>query len=96
MTKTNNSIFIAEGLSEGDKIRFTRLSKHLRQIDVASMAHVQVFEVTAIEKGRHLRKSSRIAILQVLELATTQEIEYLNDFTRQINQQDDAGGDDNL
>ena len=95
MTKANNSIFIAEGLSEGDKIRFSRLAKHLRQIDVASMAHVQVFEVTAVEKDRHVRKSSRIAILKTLGLASEEEIQYLDDFLRQTNRQDE-GGDDSL
>ena len=70
-------------LSEPDKIKFTRLAMHLRQIDLASMSHTQVFEIAALEKGRHVRKSRRIAILKVLGMATPEEITELDQFLRQ-------------
>jgi hypothetical protein len=85
-------IFVAEGLSEGDKIRFTRLSKHLRQIDVASQAHCQPFEVTALEKGRHIRKSRKYAILKVLGLLTPEEDLEFEKFLKSQSEGDASNG----
>jgi hypothetical protein len=58
-----NDIFIADGLTEGDKVRLARLTKKLRQVDVACIAKVTPYEVTAIEKNRLIRKASRERIL---------------------------------
>ncbi len=63
-----NDIFIADGLNEGDKVRLARLAKKLRQVDVACIARVTPYEVTAIEKNRLVRKASRERILRAVGL----------------------------
>jgi hypothetical protein len=63
-----NDIFVADGLSEGDKVRLARVVRKLRQVDVASLARVNPCEVTAIEKNRFIRKASRERILLTLGL----------------------------
>ena len=67
-----NEIFIADGLTEGEKARLARLTKGLRQVDVASLAKVNLCEVTALEKGRYIRKHRKMLILQVLDLLPDQ------------------------
>lgn len=47
----SNDIFVATGISEGEKARLTRLTKGLRQVDVASLAKVNVCDVTALKRA---------------------------------------------
>ena len=61
-------ILILTGVSEGQKARITRLSKELRQIDVASMAKVNTIDVTRLEKDRYVLPTRRKRILAVLDL----------------------------
>ena len=61
-------ILILTGVSEGQKVRLTRLSKELRQIDVASMAKVNTIDVTRLEKDRYVLPTRRKRILAVLDL----------------------------
>ena len=63
-----NEIFIADGLTEGDKVRLARLARNWRQVDLACYAQVNPVEVTAIEKNRWLRKVSKKRILITLGL----------------------------
>lgn len=65
---SNNDILILTGISEGQKVRLTRLSRGLRQIDVASMANVNTIDVTRLEKDRYLLPTRRKRILAVLGL----------------------------
>ena len=64
----SNEVFIALDLSEGQRIRLTRLAKNLRQVDVASLARVTVSDVVNIEKDRFLPMVRRDKILDVLGL----------------------------
>ena len=64
----NNEILVLTGISEGQKARLTRLSKDLRQIDVASMAKVNTIDVTRLEKDRYVLPTRRKRILAVLGL----------------------------
>ena len=65
---SNNDILILTGISEGQKVRLTRLSRGLRQIDVDSMANVNTIDVTRLEKDRYLLPTRRKRILAVLGL----------------------------
>jgi len=64
----NNDIFILTGISEGQKVRLTRLAKGLRQIDVASVAKVNTIDVTRLEKNRYVLPTRHKRILAVLGL----------------------------
>lgn len=63
-----DDILVLTGLNEGDKVRHVRLSKKLRQVDVASQAKVSTDDVIALEKNRYLLPSHRKRILAVLEI----------------------------
>ena len=65
---SNNGILVLSNVSEGQKVRLTRLSRGLRQIDVASMANVNTIDVTRLEKDRSLLPTRRKRILTVLGL----------------------------
>jgi len=65
---SNNGILVLSDVSEGQKVRLTRLSRGLRQIDVASMANVNTIDVTRLEKDRYLLPTRRKRILTVLGL----------------------------
>ena len=64
----SHDIFVVTGISEGEKARLTRLAKGLRQIDVASLAKVNVCDVTTLEKNRYLKNTRKRRILAVLGL----------------------------
>lgn len=64
----NNDILILTSVSEGQKARLTRLSKGLRQIDVASTAKVNTIDVTQLEKDRYVLPTRYKRILAVLDL----------------------------
>jgi len=61
-------VFVATGLTEGEKARLTRLTLGLRQVDLASKAKVNVGDITALEKNRYLPKKRKHRILEVLGL----------------------------
>lgn len=63
-----NDVFVITGISEGKKARLTRLAKGLRQIDLASLAKVNVCDITALEKNRYLLRTRKRRILAVLGL----------------------------
>ncbi len=65
---SNGDILVLTGISEGQKIRLTRLSRGLRQIDVASQANVQPIDITRLEKDRYVLPTRRKRILTVLGL----------------------------
>lgn len=64
----SNDIFVVTGISEGEKARLTRLTKGLRQIDLASLAKVNVCDITALEKNRYLQRTRKHRILVALGL----------------------------
>lgn len=64
----NDNIFIANGLSEGERIRLARLAKWYRQIDVACLAGVTIEEVTNTEKDRYVTPERKARILKVVGL----------------------------
>ena len=64
----SSEVFITFDLSEGQRIRLTRLAQNLRQVDVASLAKVTVSDVVNIEKDRYLPFVRREKILDVLGL----------------------------
>lgn len=61
-----NDILVLDGLTLGQKVKLTRLSKGLRQIDVASQATVQPIDICRLEKDRHVRPTHLKRILAVL------------------------------
>ena len=61
-----NDIAVFTNLTEGQQVRLTRLSKGFRQIDLASLAKVNLADITAIEKDRYLQKTRKERILTVL------------------------------
>jgi len=63
-----NDVFVVTGISESEKARLTRLAKGLRQIDLASLAKVNVCDITALEKNRYLPQTRKRRILAVLGL----------------------------
>jgi DNA-binding XRE family transcriptional regulator len=67
-----SDLVVLTNLTEGQKVRITRLSKGLRQVDLASLAKVNLGDITAIEKDRFLRKSRKARILQALGLSDDQ------------------------
>ena len=64
----SNEVFITFDLSEGQRIRLTRLAQNLRQVDVASLARVTVGDVVNVEKDRYLPIVRRERILDILGL----------------------------
>ena len=64
--ESNKDILVLTEVSEGLKIRLTRLAKGLRQIDVASKANVQPIDITRLEKGRYVLPTHRKRILVIL------------------------------
>jgi hypothetical protein len=65
-TKMNDEFLILTGISEGQKVKLTRLSKSLRQIDLASVAKVNPIDITRLEKGRYVLPTRRKRILAAL------------------------------
>ena len=63
-----NDVFVVTGIIEGEKARLTRLAKRLRQIDLTSLAKVNVCDITALEKNRYLPRARKRRILAVLDL----------------------------
>ena len=61
-----NEILILEGLTEGQRVRFIRLSKKLRQIDLSSQANVNPIDITRLEHDRYVLPTHRKRILAVL------------------------------
>ena len=64
----NDDILVLTGINGGQKVRLTRLSRGLRQIDVASMAKVNTIDMTRLEKDRYMLPMRRKRILAVLDL----------------------------
>jgi hypothetical protein len=69
----NDHIFVASGLSEGEKIRLARLARWYRQIDVASLAGVTLEEVTNAEKDRYVTPERKSRILKVVGLLDNED-----------------------
>jgi hypothetical protein len=65
---SSNDILVLTGVSEGQKVRLTRLARGLRQIDIASLAKVNTIDVTRLEKDRYVFPTRRKRILAVLDL----------------------------
>lgn len=62
----NNEIEIFTGLSLGERTRLVRLAKHLTQIQLAVMAHVQPCEITNLEKDSYVKPKRKARILEAL------------------------------
>jgi len=63
-----DDILVLTGINEGQKVRFIRLAKGLRQIDLASMAKVNPIDITRLENGRYVLPTRRKRILAALEM----------------------------
>jgi len=72
----NNKLFIAYDLTLGQTVRLERISRSWRQIDLASMAGVQLADITAVEKDRYLSKNRKNKILQTLGLSEAESAKY--------------------
>ena len=70
-----NEIFIANGITEAEKVRLARLARGLRQVDVCCMAQVNIVEIVALEKGRFIREKRKNQILRVLGLLDDDQAE---------------------
>jgi hypothetical protein len=68
-----DNIFIASGLSEGERVRLARLAKWYRQIDVASQAGVTIEEVANAEKDRYVTPERKDRILKVVGLIENED-----------------------
>jgi hypothetical protein len=68
------NILILEGLTQGQKAKFLRLAKGLRQIDVASKANVCPMDITRLEHGRFVMPTHRKRILAVLGLTEEERV----------------------
>ena len=64
-----NNLFIAYNLTLGERVKLERLSRHWRQIDLASKAGAQLADITAIEKDRYLSKNRKRKVLLALGLS---------------------------
>ena len=62
------SILILEGLTEGQRIKFIRLSKKFRQIDLASQANVNPIDIIRLEHDRFVPPTRKERILKTLGL----------------------------
>jgi len=71
--KTMDDILMLTGISDGLKIKLTRIAQGLRQIDLASAAHVDTIDITRLEKGRYVMPTRRLRILRVLGMAAEDE-----------------------
>ncbi len=65
---STEDILILTNLTLGQKVRHVRLSRGLRQIDLASRAGVSVEEIITLEKDRFLLPTRCKQILHVLGL----------------------------
>ncbi len=61
-----NGVAVFTNLTQGQKVRLMRLSRGLRQIDLASIAKVNLGDITALEKDRFLPKTRKLRILSAL------------------------------
>ena len=68
VTAMASDVLVLTGISEGQRVRLTRLSKGLRQIDLASMAKVNPIDITRLENDRYVLPIRRKRILSALEL----------------------------
>ena len=68
----HDEMFLVTGISEGEKVRLMRLAKHLRQIDIASQASVNLVEVIRLEKNGYVRPHRKKRILDILGLLDDQ------------------------
>ena len=64
--KTKGDILILSNITLGQKAKFVRLSKELRQIDLASLAKVNPLDITQLEHDRYVLPTRRKRILAVL------------------------------
>ncbi len=63
---TEGDILILSNISQGQKAKFVRLSKGLRQVDLASQAKVNPLDITQLEHDRYVLPTRRKRILAVL------------------------------
>jgi len=68
VTAMASDVLVLTGITEGQRVRLTRLSKGLRQIDLASMAKVNPIDITRLENNRYVLPMRRKRILSALEL----------------------------
>ena len=61
-------MLILDNVTLGQKVRLTRLARGMRQLDLASAAKVNPFEVSGLEHDRIIRPSRKKRILAVLDL----------------------------
>ena len=61
-----SDILILSNITLGQKAKFVRLSKGLRQIDLASLAKVNQLDITQLEHDRYVLPTRRKRILAVL------------------------------
>jgi len=59
-------IFILTDISQGMKVKLTRVGKGLRQIDLAAAARVDTIDITRLEKDRYVLPTRRKRILAIL------------------------------
>jgi len=65
---SKNDVFIALDMTEGQRVKLTRVARGLRQVDIASLAKCTVADVVCLEKDRYLPQTRKDKILEVLGL----------------------------
>ena len=66
--ESKSDILILSNITLGQKAKFVRLSKGLRQIDLASLSKVNPLDITQLEHDRYVLPTRRKRILGVLGL----------------------------
>lgn len=64
--ESKSDILILSNITLGQKAKFVRLSKGLRQIDLASLAKVNPLDITQLEHDRYVLPTRRKRILAAL------------------------------
>lgn len=70
----NNGVFVAMGLTLGQQVRLARISRGLRQVDLACMAKVTIADIATLEHDRFLLKTHKRKILEFLGLEDTEAV----------------------
>ena len=69
---TSPDIFVAVGVTQGQKARLARIAQRLRQSDLAALAHVTQYQVSLLERDLFVPPKPRGRILMSLGLEASE------------------------
>jgi len=73
MSTVTSFLFAAQVYDLGHLARLARITRHLRQSDVATLAHVRPEAISAFERSGYVHPAARHRILAALGIATDTE-----------------------